>query len=57
MDKKYVAYVVMGGSGFAIDEINADEEWVKGAGEEYIGEAGTREEANQLIDDHLNGLI
>jgi len=57
MDKKYVAYVVMGGSGFAIDEINADEEWVKGAGEEYIGEAETREAANQLIDDHLNGLI
>jgi peptide/nickel transport system substrate-binding protein len=40
-----------------IDEINVDEEWIEGVGEEYIGEAKTREEADQLIDDHLNGLI
>ncbi len=57
MEKKYVAYVVVGGSGFYIQEMNADEEWIEGVGEEYIGEAKTREEADQLIDDHLNGLI
>lgn len=56
MSKKYVVYIVMGGSGIDIKEMDANAEWTLGAGEELIGYADSEEEANKLADEYLERL-
>ena len=45
----YIAFVVMGGSGFRVDAVDAGNSWFEGAGEEVVTVAESYEEANDYI--------
>ena len=45
----YIAFVVMGGCGFRIDEVKAGDSWFEGVGEEFVIAKPTYQEADDYI--------
>ncbi len=46
----FIAFVVMGGSGFRVDVVEAGESWFEGIGEEVVTVAESYQEANDYIE-------